>query len=172
MKQVLRFKYIRSLASGLSAYLRNFKKTSIRLIALMLISLTLFPLYSSAQQSIFDTSSSSLFSNDHEFLNVEEAFEFNFNQENNKLTIRFNIAEGYYLYRHQFRFNAENATLSPIDLPQGEAHEDEFFGIQQIYTGELSFDIFIEQANDISNVTIRYQGCAKKGLCYPSLVSK
>ncbi|NQY65106.1 MAG: protein-disulfide reductase DsbD [Alteromonadaceae bacterium] len=138
-----------------------------RLIALMLISLTLFPLYSSAQQSIFDTSSSSLFSNDHEFLNVEEAFEFNFNQENNKLTIRFNIAEGYYLYRHQFRFNAENATLSPIDLPQGEAHEDEFFGIQQIYTGELSFDIFIEQANDISNVTIRYQGCAKKGLCYP-----
>ena len=171
MKHVLRFNYIRSLTSGLSAWvpflLSIYKKNNLKLIALMVISLSLTPFYSSAQQSIFDISSSSLFSNEDEFLDIEQAFEFNFHQKNNKLTIQFNIAQGYYLYRHQFRFSAQNATFSPVDLPIGEDHEDEFFGIQQIYTGELSFDIFIEQANDISNITVRYQGCAKKGLCYP-----
>ena len=41
------------------------------------------------------------------FLPVDEAFEFNFHQKSDKLTVSFNIAEGYYLYRHQFKFTTE-----------------------------------------------------------------
>ncbi len=119
-----------------------------------------------AQESIF-SSPASLFSNDDEFLKVDEAFIFDFHQQKNKLQVSFNIADGYYLYRHQFKFATNNATINPVDLPEGEHHEDEFFGVQQIFTGQFSFTIDIAQASENADITITYQGCAKKGLCYP-----
>ena len=128
---------------------------------------TLLPLASQAQQSIFDTSSASLFSNDGEFLSVDQAFSFNFDQQSHQLRISFEINEGYYLYRHQFMFSSENATFSAVQLPQGVDHEDEFFGIQQIYPDQVSFIINIEQADENASIIVRYQGCADKGLCYP-----
>mgnify|MGYP005985665403 CR=1 FL=1 len=137
------------------------------IVSLVFSLLTLLPAISHAQQSIFDTSSSSLFSNDNEFLKVEQAFSFNFDQQNDLLHINFDISEGYYLYRHQFKFTANNASYSNIDLPIGLDHEDEFFGVQQIYKDQLNFTINIEQANENASITIRYQGCAEKGLCYP-----
>jgi thiol:disulfide interchange protein DsbD len=119
-----------------------------------------------AQESIFNTPAS-LFSNDNEFLKVDDAFIFDFHQQKNQLKVSFNIADGYYLYRHQFKFTSENATIVPVNLPEGERHEDEFFGVQQIFTGQVAFTIDITQAQSDANITIRYQGCAKKGLCYP-----
>jgi thiol:disulfide interchange protein DsbD len=119
-----------------------------------------------AQESIF-SSPASLFSNDNEFLKIDDAFIFDFHQQKNKLKVSFNIADGYYLYRHQFKITSENATIVPVNLPEGEHHEDEFFGVQQIFTGQLDFTIDITQANSDASVTIRYQGCAEKGLCYP-----
>ena len=119
-----------------------------------------------AQESIFNTPAS-FFSNDNEFLKVDDAFIFDFHQQKDKLEVSFNIADGYYLYRHQFKFTSENATIVPVNLPEGERYEDEFFGVQQIFTGKLAFTIDITQAESDANITIRYQGCAKKGLCYP-----
>lgn len=134
----------------------------------LLITLMSFqPINGYAQQSIFDTSDSSLFSNDDEFLKVDQAFVFNFDQQKNQLHISFDISKGYYLYRHQFKFSSENATLSTVELPRGIDHEDEFFGVQQIYTKQLTFIINIEQTGTNPIVTVRYQGCADKGLCYP-----
>lgn len=127
---------------------------------------------SKAQQSIFDTSSASLFSNDDEFLKVDQAFIFNFDQAKNQLNINFEINEGYYLYRHQFKFTSDNARISPVDLPPGIDHEDEFFGVQQIYTKNLNFTINIEEASENDVITVRYQGCADKGLCYPPTKKK
>ena len=120
-----------------------------------------------AQDSIFYTSSSSLFSNDDEFLTVDKAFEFNFYQKNDQLEITFKIAEGYYLYRHQFKFSVENAEIIPVELPHGEDHEDEHFGIQQIYTEQLAFVIKLTKVDNNASIKIRYQGCAAKGLCFP-----
>lgn len=137
------------------------------IVGLLFTLVTLLPTISHAQQSIFDTSSSSLFSNNDEFLKVDQAFSFNFDQQNDQLHIKFDISEGYYLYRHQFKFTADNASYSNIDLPVGLDHEDEFFGVQQIYKNQLNFTINIEEAGKNSSITIRYQGCAEKGLCYP-----
>ena len=137
------------------------------IVGLLFTLVTLLPTISHAQQSIFDTSSASLFSNDDEFLKVDQAFSFNFDQQNDQLHISFDISEGYYLYRHQFKFTANNASYSTIDLPTGLDHEDEFFGVQQIYKEQLDFTINIEQTNENASITIRYQGCAEKGLCYP-----
>jgi len=134
---------------------------------LLLTVLTLLSAPTYAKKSIFDTSSTSLFSNDNEFLKVDQAFTFNFDQLNNTLNITFDIAPGYYLYRHQFKINGENVTFSPVDLPKGKDHEDEFFGVQQIFTEQLSFSIDIEQTKSNPSISISYQGCAEKGLCYP-----
>jgi len=125
-----------------------------------------------AQQSIFDTSSSSLFSNDDEFLKVDQAFVFDFFQRKQNLEVTFNIQPGYYLYRHQFKITAENATIEVPELPSGIDHEDEFFGVQKIFTDQLSFNIHIVEAAENASITIRYQGCAEKGLCYPPTKQK
>lgn len=140
------------------------KVISILGLLLATVFFTLAPV--NAQESIFDVSSS-LFSNDNEFLKVDEAFTFNFHQQGNKLQVSFDIAEGYYLYRHQFKFSAENAQYSTVSLPLGKEHEDEFFGVQQIFTESLTFDINIEETAQNPTITIKYQGCAEKGLCYP-----
>ena len=147
-----------------SSFINSFFKAFFALT----ITLAFFqPIVSQAQSSIFDTSSASLFSNDDEFLKVDQAFVFNFNQDENKLQVSFDISEGYYLYRHQFKFSSDNAKLSAVDLPPGIDHEDEFFGVQQIYKTPLSFTINIEQADENAVIKVRYQGCAEKGLCYP-----
>ncbi|WDE11014.1 protein-disulfide reductase DsbD [Thalassomonas haliotis] len=136
-------------------------------LLLLLTSLSFYSQEVRAQSSIFDTSAASLFSNDDEFLKVEEAFIFDFFQKDDQLQVSFNIAEGYYLYRHQFKFSADNAKFIAPELPPGIEHEDEFFGITQIFTEPLNFTFAIQEASDSANITIRYQGCAEKGLCYP-----
>ncbi|MCW8832373.1 MAG: protein-disulfide reductase DsbD family protein, partial [Colwellia sp.] len=151
-----------------TSFFHLFLTKPLNVVFVFLVTLASFqPATSYAQQSIFDTSDSSLFSNDDEFLKVDQAFIFNFDQANNQLEISFDITEGYYLYRHQFKFTSENAKISTVELPQGIDHEDEFFGVQQIYTEQLTFTINIEQAAKNATVTVRYQGCAEKGLCYP-----
>jgi thiol:disulfide interchange protein DsbD len=141
-------------------------KNLFSLCLIMLTAFTFLPATAQEKQSIFDVSNSSLFSNDDEFLKVDEAFAFNFYQNGSQLQINFDIAEGYYLYRHQFKFKSNNATFSEVDLPIGIDHEDEFFGIQKVFTEPLAFAIDIKQANDGDIIKIIYQGCAEKGLCY------
>ena len=133
----------------------------------MLAAFTLNPAVAQEKQSIFDVSNSSLFSNDDEFLKVDEAFVFNFYQKNNLLEVSFDIAPEYYLYRHQFKFKSENAQYTPVLLPDGIDHEDEFFGVQKIFTENLSFTVNLENVSSDASIKITYQGCAEKGLCYP-----
>lgn len=142
-------------------------KKIISFLSIAFISLFLLTVQVNAQNSIFDKSSSSLFSNDDEFLKADDAFSFNFYQKGNQLNITFDVAEGYYLYRHQFKFTPNNMTFKEVNLPAGEDHEDEFFGIQKVFKSKLAFIIDIESAQSASSITIRYQGCADKGLCYP-----
>lgn len=142
-------------------------KNLISLCLILLVAFTLTTAAAKEKSSIFDVSSAGLFSNDDEFLKVDEAFVFNFYQEGNQLKLSFDIAEGYYLYRHQFKFKGTNTSLFDIELPPGIDHEDEFFGIQKVFVEPLNFNIDIQQASDNASIKISYQGCAEKGLCYP-----
>jgi len=147
--------------------LKRFKKSTLLFFTCFLV-LTSFNMQ--AQESIFDTSSSSLFSNEDEFLKPEQAFVFNFDQQNNVLNVTFDIAEGYYLYKKQFKFIGENIDFITPKLPMGIDHEDEFFGKQQIYTSTLEFGIPLNAVNKGGIINIRYQGCAEAGLCFPPII--
>ena len=132
----------------------------------MFVIFTAQSVMSQENQSIFDVSNTSLSSNDDEFLKVDQAFSFNFYQKDNQLEVSFDIAPGYYLYRHQFKFKGNNINFTEVALPKGTDHEDEFFGVQQIFTEELKFTINLEQVSSDGSIKIKYQGCAEKGLCY------
>lgn len=146
------------------------KKLSVFLVVFSLFLVTQISVVTAAQQSIFDTSSSSLFSNEDEFLKPEQAFVFNFDQQNNQVAVTFDIAEGYYLYKKQFKFTGENSELADVALPVGIDHEDEFFGKQQIYVDDLAFTVPLTSVDTNGKLHIRYQGCAEKGLCFPPII--
>lgn len=109
--------------------------------------------------------------NSRDFLPVRDAFKLNLIESTpENIKLRFVPTEGYYLYRHRFAFKAEPAdiTLSPVQLPPGEAKHDEYFGDVEVYHGIVDVDI-PRPANDQRPFTlvVTYQGCADKGLCYP-----
>ena len=124
----------------------------------------LFTTLASAQLS--DNNMDDLFSDEPSFLPVEEAFVFDFSQKDS-LVIRFDIADGYYLYKKQFKVSTKNATLGEPVFPPAEQIEDEFFGISDVFYNTVSFSYPITETVQDGVVKLRYQGCASAGLCYP-----
>jgi thiol:disulfide interchange protein DsbD len=54
------------------------------------------------------------------------------------ITLRWRIADGYYLYRHRTSAQADAAfAAQPLQLPRGKAYRDEFFGDVETYRDEL-----------------------------------
>jgi thiol:disulfide interchange protein DsbD len=109
--------------------------------------------------------------NSADFLPVRQAFQLEQVQTAEQdITLRFVIAEGYYLYRHRFEFKAEPAqmALGTAQLPAGEQKHDEYFGDVEVYHGIL--DVHIPRPADDQRpftLAVTFQGCADKGLCYP-----
>ena len=86
-----------------------------------------------------------------------------------RIEVRWVIADGYYLYRHRTDVQAvAPATAGKVRLPDGEPHEDEFFGKTETYRERLVATLPGVVANG-GTVTLRvkYQGCADLGICYP-----
>ncbi|MBQ4829197.1 protein-disulfide reductase DsbD [Alteromonas sp. MMG017] len=107
-----------------------------------------------------------VFSNQEEFLKVDQAFVFDFNQAGDTLSLTFSIADGYYLYKKQFKLVAKQASIGEPSFPKGVIIEDEYFGESEVFYNEVTLTVPITQATDDGIVKIRYQGCADAGLCY------
>lgn len=105
-----------------------------------------------------------------EFLPVDQAFEVQpLELRDGALEASWRIAEGYYLYRDRLSFALDapaGAKLGTPALPASEAYHDEHFGDVQVYRGRLVVRLPVKGAGPYK-VTVGYQGCADKGLCYP-----
>ncbi|MES2207118.1 MAG: protein-disulfide reductase DsbD domain-containing protein [Pseudomonadota bacterium] len=89
-------------------------------------------------------------------------------QAANSLLLRFVIAPGYYLYRDKIHFESNNVNLPPISLPSGETKTDAVFGKIAIFRNVLSIPVqFPQKLNPNATLTLRLQGCADIGVCYP-----
>lgn len=89
--------------------------------------------------------------------------------QNGKLAITWTPAPEHYLYRHRFAFSA-NGIDRAFTLPEGLAMEDEFFGAIEAYFGAVTAQIDLSPVLDLPTtgfLSIRYQGCASWGFCYP-----
>lgn len=102
-----------------------------------------------------------------QFVPVDRAFAFDFQQSGSQLNLNWQIKPGYYLYRQQIKLNPKQAKLAPLSLPKGALHEDEFYGKTEIYTDSLNLPITVNSAAKGATLSVTYQGCAEAGFCYP-----
>lgn len=129
-------------------------------LALLTASLSLTPATALAQE-------------DEEPLMPEEAFPAEIvSVENDTISIRWNIADDYYMYRSKFRFLEEQEAIAlqePV-LPPGKNKHDEFFGDVEIYRNNVT--VKLPYKTDKAPppgfaLTAVSQGCADIGICYP-----
>ena len=109
--------------------------------------------------------------NEQTFLDPDTAFVLSIQPiADNQLRAVFQIANGYYLYRHKMRFESMDASspLGQYTLPPGETQDDEYFGRVSIYPQDVAVNLPLLNQRSSKQVLIKasYQGCAKKGICY------
>jgi thiol:disulfide interchange protein DsbD len=109
---------------------------------------------------------------EEDFLEPEDAFRFSARLVSDQLLeVQYQIADGYYMYRDRFRFEVEphSVVLGEPRFPDGESHEDEFFGRSVVYRMHVTIQIPIVSGIDtvaaIRLVAVS-QGCADGGICY------
>ena len=130
----------------------------------LLLSLCFFSSVSMAQTS---DPLADLFADEPEFMQVDDAFQFDFIQQGDQVILSWKIADGYYLYKKQFKTVVKQAELGIPVFPVAEQVEDEFFGLSEVFRGQLDITYPIVYSVQNGIVKIRYQGCADAGLCYP-----
>lgn len=101
------------------------------------------------------------------FIPADQAFVFDFQQNQHDLTLNWQVKEGYYLYRKQVSITPAQASVAALQMPAGEWHEDEFYGKSEIYRQRLNVPVTVNQADKGATLTVTYQGCADAGFCYP-----
>jgi thiol:disulfide interchange protein DsbD len=106
-------------------------------------------------------------------LHPDKAFGFDIVADDSQnLTVRWSVTPGHYLYQHKLGFSitkpATGVTISNPILPEGNAHNDQYYG--NIITYNKNFDVKLPLIGsaDSATVKVKYQGCSKlTGICYP-----
>ena len=109
-----------------------------------------------------------------DFLPPEQAFRFAARQiDAHAIEVRFDVADGYYLYRDRFAFAAQPAgvKLGQPQFPPGKVKFDENFGKEmETYHDGVTIRVPVESAPEGGwTLVVTSQGCADKGLCYPPM---
>lgn len=103
---------------------------------------------------------------------VDQAFTMNARFDKpNELTVGWQIAPGYYLYRDKLTF----AATGPIDLgaaalPKGVPHTDDSFGDVEIFRDYVEAKVPFARASPDElqvEITAGFQGCKDASICYP-----
>jgi thiol:disulfide interchange protein DsbD len=106
------------------------------------------------------------------FLKVDEAFALTAQlNDDGALIARWDMPDGYYLYRHQFLFEAKDdsrLTLGEPAIPPGKRKIDDYFGEVEVYYHSAEIVVpLASQPGVNTQIGVNYQGCADAGLCYP-----
>jgi thiol:disulfide interchange protein DsbD len=110
-----------------------------------------------------------------DFLEPDQAFQPAFEvSPDGTLVARWDIAEGYYLYRDKFRFRAlegAGVSLGAPAFPTGKTKEDPSFGRVEVYYQTVEIRVPVRSAGTASRfeLEVGYQGCAEAGICYPPI---
>ncbi|WP_246606751.1 protein-disulfide reductase DsbD family protein [Novilysobacter antarcticus] len=109
-----------------------------------------------------------------DLLPVDEAFAVDARaSDHGAVAIHWKIADGYYLYRHRTSVTSDAGfAAGDLQLPPGEPHEDEFFGKVETYRKRLTAQLPGDARGASTTLTVKYQGCADAGICYPPQTRK
>lgn len=80
-----------------------------------------------------------------------------------RLTLKWEIAPGYYLYREQIAVSTATGQAVAVDTAPGTRKDDPTFGPSEVYysqaTARLAEPVF-------GTIEVTYQGCQDDGICY------
>lgn len=109
---------------------------------------------------------------EQDYLQPEAAFRFSARMSDpTTIEVRYQIAEGYYLYRERLSFSAEGAKLGKPAIPPGKIKFDQTFNKNlETFRNELLITLPVE-ANASFTLKAVSQGCADRGLCYSPMES-
>lgn len=139
----------------------------LRKLHALLLLLTVVFSQNALSDTDFDTKPvKDIFSSGPNFLEVDQAFMFSYEQKGKQLSLSWVIADDYYLYADKFQFAIENANIVNQSQPEGTQIIDDFFGATKVYFFEVNIDLELDEITPNSTLKIRYQGCANAGLCY------
>lgn len=112
--------------------------------------------------------------NPDDLLPVDQAFALDARADGDgAIAIHWKIADGYYLYRHRTSAQTDAGfEAGALQLPKGEAYEDEFFGKVETYRKSLTARLPGQAHAASTTLTVKYQGCADAGICYPPQTRK
>ncbi len=147
--------------------MKFFQQFTMSLKSWALVAMAILIAYPQACKAQIDVSPQTLFQEMPSFLRVEQAFKMDFEQSGNQLIVKWNVAEGYYLYKKQFSVEAEGAILGDAVYPKAGEIEDEYFGLSEVFKHDIEVVYPIIKADADALIKIRFQGCAEAGLCYP-----
>jgi len=113
---------------------------------------------------------------DDDFLEPDVAFRAEVSAASpGELLIRWDIAEGYYLYRDKLAvvlLESDGVSAGQPAIPEGEIKHDEYFGDVQVFHNEVEARLPLLRADgEAREITLQlgYQGCAEAGICYPPI---
>lgn len=113
--------------------------------------------------------------NEADLLEPEKAFRMSTRAVDDRtVEVKFDIADGYYLYRERFKFEAEpgiggaSVKFGTPDFPAGVKKKDEFFGEVETYRKQLIVLLPVEKTGggNTLKLVVTSQGCADVGVCY------
>ncbi|CAM8349225.1 protein-disulfide reductase DsbD [Candidatus Methylopumilus universalis] len=100
------------------------------------------------------------------FLPPDEAFQLTIKKNPQSIEAAFFIAKDYYLYRNKLRVEFDHIVQKQMLLPTGEIKTDPHFGKTEIYHDTLDVSIPYDPTHPPKEISLTYQGCSQKGLCY------
>lgn len=109
-----------------------------------------------------------------DFLTVEKAFQLTKigKTPSGDLMVDIHIADGYYLYKSKTRIRELEDNEYKLTLPEGKIKEDEYFGKQEVFHGDIRLQISFSNPSMMKLIPLEIQGCSEKGLCYPPTIKK
>ena len=97
---------------------------------------------------------------------VDEAIKLFIENEEDQVTINFQLFEGVYLYKNKIKIY-EGTTNYSFELDGSITNiEDDFFGYQPVLNEDFNISFKLLDTVPKKNIYIEYQGCFDNSYCY------
>lgn len=96
-------------------------------------------------------------------MDMADAFKLSIDRTGTTATFRWQVAEGYYLYRESLQATTEDGTKLDLRTPAGEMKDDPGFGNTEVYFGQAAATL----TDAPQTMKLTFQGCQDGGICYP-----
>lgn len=151
----------------------NFSYKSILMIVATTTLLATSPLAQSASLSdLFgDSSSTSTNTTNKKILPVHQAFQVVPTQQGNQVSVHLTVTDGYYAYKDKLKLELpDGVAASPFTFSsQPTFVDDPDFGRVPVFEQDVTATATLTSSRHVNGepATLKWQGCAKAGLCYP-----